>query len=643
MQWKITTAALLMLGITFTRASEKQLASELSPNLGSNNSFELFVDMPHELQEVVVKQFVRDSLVEAKKLIDYLRLYNSLWTSKVIKKYVMNALKDISQLSEIAYPELRYNFEILRLYAFYAIEQTKLSHYPTALKKDLAFSLHLLPENFSIADERMRERKKLYYQALVKKKTQEIALGVRGFTSMWSADPLHADTFPAIGKILMNYIKGEDILDDEKAPSFLDLAERHGHYRMVAQLIHKRAPFCTKNTVHLNGGYKLDMLFRACKYGCDSALAKLLTIDAININRKTDGYYVTPLMMACQSACVGQSENPLGLRKCVQLLLGRPEILVNSADVDGRTALIYAALSNDKELVQILLGTPGINVNARDRDGWTPLMAAILNDNLGIILALLDHPDIDTDGALIAAARYRRLDSMDILCQIPTINVNAQIRCGSTALIEVVYNYNPDKMYFPDEDFQNGLKPISPGFKQGKPCKNEMLSLLFGFKNLDANIRDQVGNTALMAAIDQLDVGLVEALLAVKGIDVNIRRQPVKQDGQHFYAPALFLALRKGKAGIRILRLLLSNPTIDVNILVHDSDISGDRFNFPHTALMEAVKLGNQEIVRLLLAADGIKVNATYHGQNALSIAASTNNRREIYIDLLAAGAKLPE
>ena len=75
----------------------------------------------------------------------------------------------------------------------------------------------------------------------------------------------------------------------------------------------------------------------------------------------------TPLMNACQ-----QDSIPL-----VSLLLEQPGILVNSRNLQGRTAL-HLALQwcVSPAVVRLILDFPGINVEVRHKMGLTPLMLA---------------------------------------------------------------------------------------------------------------------------------------------------------------------------------------------------------------------------------------------------------------------------
>lgn len=58
-------------------------------------------------------------------------------------------------------------------------------------------------------------------------------------------------------------------------------------------------------------------------------------------------------------------------------------------DLDGRTALSWAASQNQEGAIELLLSTGAVNVNSRDRNGHTPLFWAAMKNNGRIIRALV--------------------------------------------------------------------------------------------------------------------------------------------------------------------------------------------------------------------------------------------------------------
>ena len=81
---------------------------------------------------------------------------------------------------------------------------------------------------------------------------------------------------------------------------------------------------------------------------------------------------------------------------------------VNAADVDGTTALHWAAHRDDVESAELLLGS-GANVNAANRYGVAPISLACLNGNAAMVERLLksgaDPQPAQGDPPVMTAAR----------------------------------------------------------------------------------------------------------------------------------------------------------------------------------------------------------------------------------------------
>jgi ankyrin repeat protein len=113
----------------------------------------------------------------------------------------------------------------------------------------------------------------------------------------------------------------------------------------------------------------------------------------------------------------------------------------NSAQVDGMTALHWAAEHDDLETARLLLGARArANANAANRYGVTPLSLACTAGNTAMVELLLDagaDPNTKLRGnetALITAARTGRLGPVKALLARGA-DVNARERRGQTALM----------------------------------------------------------------------------------------------------------------------------------------------------------------------------------------------------------------
>ncbi|TFK20827.1 hypothetical protein FA15DRAFT_110402 [Coprinopsis marcescibilis] len=122
--------------------------------------------------------------------------------------------------------------------------------------------------------------------------------------------------------------------------------------------------------------------------------------------------------------------------------------------------------------------------------------------------------------------------------------------------------------------------------------REDVVVFLMGVEGVDVNLADQDGQTALFAAVSYRHAGVVRAILAREGVDVN-RGTPGWCRGT-----PLTLACHNGHSGI--IQLLLEVEGIDVNGVTSDG----------RTALMLAAQDGRCDIIRMLVQAKGISVQS---------------------------------
>ena len=113
---------------------------------------------------------------------------------------------------------------------------------------------------------------------------------------------------------------------------------------------------------------------------------------------------------------------------------------VNAPQVDGSTALLWAAHHDDLELVDRLLRA-GANVKATNRYGVAPLILACTNGNAGMVARLLDagaDPNTALPGgetALMTAARTGKVDAVRLLIARGAVVNPTEDRRRQTALM----------------------------------------------------------------------------------------------------------------------------------------------------------------------------------------------------------------
>jgi len=113
---------------------------------------------------------------------------------------------------------------------------------------------------------------------------------------------------------------------------------------------------------------------------------------------------------------------------------------VNTPQVDGMTALLWAAYHGDREVAELLVRA-GASVTAANRYGVTPLSLACTNGNAGMIELLLksgadaNAPLPDGETPLMTAARTGRLASVKALLSAGAAVDGRDTRRGQTALM----------------------------------------------------------------------------------------------------------------------------------------------------------------------------------------------------------------
>ena len=246
------------------------------------------------------------------------------------------------------------------------------------------------------------------------------------------------------------------------------------------------------------------------------------------------------------------------------------------------TVLIIAARLSYAEVAQVLLDC-GANPNAANKDGVTALMSAAERYNREICLMLLDS------GADPDAMDSDNKTALDWADKYPLI---AKMLAGSGAMAS--------KAAF--------LKAVSAGdFKTIQ---------MYMDGGMDADATDECGVTALMMAVRNKHVGVVELLLA-GGANLEATEKTRSTS-------ALTMAATKGH--VKIAKMLLN----------HGANPDGNGSSW--TPLNMAAKKGHAEIVKTLLNGGANPDAGEGNGWTALMYAA-TAGKIEVVKALLAAGA----
>jgi ankyrin repeat protein len=237
-------------------------------------------------------------------------------------------------------------------------------------------------------------------------------------------------------------------------------------------------------------------------------------------------YGKTPLMYAAEA----------GNTDAIALLLSH-DANVNARTSSGSTALTFAA-ENGHESVTAMLVHFGADVHDRTRAGWDSLMIAAKNGYALIVAQLLkfgaDVRSSDRKGnsAMMYAIEAGHTDVIEALFEYSDLVApclpNHQ---GLTPLMSALDNERPEIVDI--------LLPVSSNLdftdKYGAGVLHhavdsgslEAVKNLLRLQNLNADIQDEAGNTALMDAVIDGRTEIVAYLLSA-GVDTSLENQSGK-------------------------------------------------------------------------------------------------------------------
>jgi ankyrin repeat protein len=217
------------------------------------------------------------------------------------------------------------------------------------------------------------------------------------------------------------------------------------------------------------------------------------------------------LLLVAPAASAAGSPSPLADaaeksdRAAIRALL-KHHADVNAPQIDGMTALHWAAYEDDLESARALLKA-GASVTATNREGVTPLSLACVNGNTEFIDALLAagaDPNTTLRGGetvLMTAARTGKVDPVNALIKRGA-DVNAKERRGQTALMWAAADGHAEVVE----------------------------SLIQAGADIHAALPDS-GFTPLFFAAREGRIDVARALLKA-GVDVNETIQPRKSSGK---------------------------------------------------------------------------------------------------------------
>ncbi|KAL7820162.1 ankyrin repeat-containing domain protein [Trichoderma aethiopicum] len=259
-----------------------------------------------------------------------------------------------------------------------------------------------------------------------------------------------------------------------------------------------------------------------------------------------------------------------GHTEIVSLLLERPELTVDWNTVDRRVNPLCLAVEygHEETARRILERHAGrISVNSRTAIGRTPLCHAILRGWDALVALILEHPEVDVNQpvdfaatALHLAVRTRNNTAMKAILAHPNVDPNRQDVMQQTALHEAVYLADQTmlRLLLADPRVEvniangYGASPLVNAVKKGYEFA---VRLVLERPDILPDKKDGVGMTALAWATHLGRLGVVEMLLDRQDVDPNAR----DDDG----VTPLSIAVQRGCC--EVAKLLLSAPSINVN------------------------------------------------------------------------------
>ena len=245
--------------------------------------------------------------------------------------------------------------------------------------------------------------------------------------------------------------------------------------------------------------------------------------------------------------------------------------------------LFYATLSGNYEVVKYLINKCNCDPHQQSDEGETPLYLACLAGHYEIVTHLINecHCDPNTGGSYIplhGACKGGNLEIVKYLASLSSVDANIRDDSGNTPLHTACRYDELDIVMF-------------------------LVSLL----SVDMNIKDYRGCAPLHTACHYGQLDIIKFLLSLPSVDVNIQ--------DHSSYTPLHIACQNGQ--LNITKFLVSLSSVDVNIQNHSR----------YTPLHTACKYGELDTVKLLMSTAHVNpMSANAKCDTALHIACSYRN-----------------
>ena len=226
-------------------------------------------------------------------------------------------------------------------------------------------------------------------------------------------------------------------------------------------------------------------------FGLNYAISSLLD-QGMEVDSRDPKFAQTPLMYACRR----------GKTTTAKLLLDRGAH-INSISSRGTSAVFEAVLAGHVDVLKILLDQPEIDVNAPHprRSNQTALSVAAGEGKVDIVRALLDHDGLDA---------YRKDANNNTALLVA-------IRDGQTSTVMQILDHEGTAVQLDSVNWTGSSALMLAAEHGQKEVVDKLLS-----KGANPSLRDnEGGGTALLRAIDNGHVSIVESMLRHPNVDIH--------------------------------------------------------------------------------------------------------------------------
>lgn len=251
-------------------------------------------------------------------------------------------------------------------------------------------------------------------------------------------------------------------------------------------------------------------------------IIKMIVEDGKAVVNDPSSYGVTPLIAAAAA----------GNDKVVEYLIAQGADVTAKDDL-GKTALIYTIGFDNPKLISSLIKLDNKAVNLPDNSGNTPLIYAAqkgLVNNMKLLLAngaKVDYRNPATGlCALSAAAAEDQSAAIRLLARTGKADVNLPDLSGRTPIFYAVEQNKADALRTlislgADVNAQdnNGVTPL---MRASAKNRQDCVEILLKQKNINADLKDFQGRTAITYSVYAEEVAPAQALLKA-GADINTR------------------------------------------------------------------------------------------------------------------------